>query len=507
MDTIAPSKRDVELIEDVKAVPLQQLPLPEELASHEAHELQKLEAGLVRRLDTCLLPAVIILFLMNILDRNNIANAKIAGLPDTLGITNTQYNTCLMIFYVGYIITQVPSNMVITKVQPSIYIGAVTASWGVVSMCQAFTHNFAGLLLCRFVLGLVEGPFLPGVFFLMSCWYKRAELPPRIALLYGANMLASAFGGLIAAGIVARMEGKLGRPAWEWLFIIEGSMTVVIALLVIPLIPDYPGLTKRWWLTQEHQLLADWRLRNENAGLVDNDPDSLFWGVKQAVVDPKLYMFIVLQMALITAQSFNNFFPSIVSTLGYDETITLLLTAPPYGFAFVCSLIISFHAAHKQERGYHISIPLLFALLGNLLAMLVPTTGGRYFSMFLMTAGSYSPYNLCVSWLSSSLPRPKTKRATALAIVNLMGAGVAHFYTSYMFPDSQKPRYYAGGGVMSGACLVCAIMALGIKWHLKRENAELARAELEEGALAGSAIAGPKTGYRADGVVSFRYVH
>jgi MFS family permease len=81
-------------------------------------------------------------------------------------------------------------------------------------MCQAFTRNFAGLFLSRFVLGMVEGPFLPGVFFLMSCWYKRSELPPRIALLYGANMLASAFGGLIAAGIVARMEGEMGRPAW-----------------------------------------------------------------------------------------------------------------------------------------------------------------------------------------------------------------------------------------------------------------------------------------------------
>jgi hypothetical protein len=78
-------------------------------------------------------------------------------------------------------------------------------------------------------------------------------------------------------------------------------------------------------------------------------------------------MFIVLQMALLTAQSFNNFFPSIVGTLGYNETITLLLTAPPYAFAFVCSLTISFHAAHKQERGFHIAIPLLFAFLGNLL--------------------------------------------------------------------------------------------------------------------------------------------
>lgn len=112
------------------------------------------------------------------------------------------------------VMTQLPSNILITKIKPSLYICLVTAGWGVASMCQAFTKNFAGLLMNRFTLGLVEGPFLPGVMFLMSCWYKRSELPPRIAFLYGANMLATAFGGLIAAGIIARMEGKFGRPAW-----------------------------------------------------------------------------------------------------------------------------------------------------------------------------------------------------------------------------------------------------------------------------------------------------
>lgn len=104
--------------------------------------------------------------------------------------------------------------MIITKVKPSIYLAAVVAAWSIVSLSQAFATSFVGLLVARFVLGLVEGPFLPGVFFLMSCWYKRAELPPRIAFLYGANMLASAFGGLIAAGITSQMEGVLGHPAW-----------------------------------------------------------------------------------------------------------------------------------------------------------------------------------------------------------------------------------------------------------------------------------------------------
>lgn len=93
----------------------------------------------------------------------------------------------------------------------------------------------------------------------------------------------------------------------------------------------------------------------------------MWWGLKQALVDPKLYMFIALMMSLITAESFNNFFPSIVGTLGYDSTKTLLLTSPPYFFAFLVSLAVSFHAAHTHERGYHIAIPMLFALLGNLL--------------------------------------------------------------------------------------------------------------------------------------------
>ncbi|KKY17974.1 putative allantoate permease [Phaeomoniella chlamydospora] len=491
----------------IEVLVTQGLPLPSELSHLDNDELRKLEKDTVKRLDCFLLPAVVLLFLLNILDRNNIANAKIVGLTDTLNLTNNQYNTCLMIFYVGYVMTQLPSNVLIAKVRPSIYIGCVTSAWGVVSLSQAFTKNFTGLVVSRFILGLVEGPFLPGVFLLMSCWYKQSELPPRIAFLYGANMLASAFGGLIAAGITSQMEGVAGRASWEWLFIIEGSITVVIALLVIPFLPDYPTKTKRWWLRPDHQLLVEWRLRNENAGIVDEDPESLIWGVKQALVDPKLYMFIVLQMSLLTAQSFNNFFPSIVGTLGYNSTITLLLTAPPYFFAFLCSLAISFHAARKKERGFHIAIPLSFALLGNLMAMFTPALSSRYFSMFLMTAGSYSPYCLCVSWLSSTMPRPRAKRAASLAIVNLMGAGVAHFYTAYMFPDFQKPRYYIGGGVMSGACLVCAGMAMGIKWHLKRENQQIEQMENSSGELAGGKIRGAKEGHAGEAHVMFRYVH
>ncbi|KAF6808785.1 hypothetical protein CPLU01_15618 [Colletotrichum plurivorum] len=505
-ETIQEQRFDAEHTEKRRALQPDDLPLPQELENLNEDELKVLGRGLTRRLDLTLMPAVFILFLLNILDRNNIASAKIAGLPETLNMTNNEYNTCLLMFYVGYCITQVPSNLIIGKVRPSYYICLITSLWGVLSMCQGFTTNFSELAAVRFILGLVEAPFLPAVFVLMSCWYTRRELPPRIAILYGGNMVATAFSGLIAAGIVSKMEGKAGRPSWEWLFIIEGAITVVIALMLLPLLTDYPLQSKHFFVTREHQLYAEWRIRKENAGIIDEDPESIFWGLKQALIDPKLYLFIVQQMALITAQSFNNFFPSIVGTLGYGRTTTLLLTSPPYFFAFIVSLCVSFHAAHNNERGYHIAIPMMFALLGNILAMFVPSLGGRYFSMFLMTSGSYAPYNLCVSWLSASLPRPRAKRAAALAIVNFMAAGVAHFYTSYMFPDSQKPRYYAGGAVMSGACLVCAGVALSIKFYLKKQNAKFEEEE-RAGVTSHSHISGSKAGHGGEGVVSFRYVH
>ncbi|KAL0932862.1 major facilitator superfamily transporter [Colletotrichum truncatum] len=512
-DAIREQKIEAEHTEKRRTLHPDELPLPQELDHLDSDDLRILEKGLTRRLDLTLMPTVFILFLLNIL--NNIASAKIAGLPETLKMTNNEYNTCLLMFYVGYsplpnfppdCITQVPSNLIIGKVRPSWYICLITSLWGAVSMSQGFVKNFSGLAAVRFILGLVEAPFLPAVFVLMSCWYTRRELPPRIAILYGGNMIATAFSGLIAAGIISKMEGKAGKPAWEWLFIIEGAMTVVIALLVLPLLTDYPLQSKHLFISQEQQLYAEWRIRKENAGIVDEDPESIFWGLKQALIDPKLYLFIIQQMALITAQSFNNFFPSIVGTLGYGRTTTLLLTSPPYFFAFIVSLCVSFHAASKNERGYHIAIPMMFALLGNILAMFVPSLGGRYFSMFLMTSGSYAPYNLCVSWLSASLPRPRAKRAAALAIVNFMAAGVAHFYTSYMFPDSQKPRYYAGGSVMSGACLVCAGVALSIKYYLKKQNAKFEEEE-RLGVTSHSHIVGSKAGRGGEGVVSFRYVH
>lgn len=125
---------------------------------------------------------------------------------------------------------QLPSNLLLTRVRPSIYLGTAMAIWGMISASQAAAKSFGGLLACRIMLGVVEAPFFPGAIMLMSSWYTRAELAHRIAWFYSGSSLANMFGGLLGAGILGNLNGSHGIAGWRWLFIIEGVITVGIAL-------------------------------------------------------------------------------------------------------------------------------------------------------------------------------------------------------------------------------------------------------------------------------------
>jgi MFS family permease len=126
---------------------------------------------------------------------------------------------------------QLPSNLLLARVKPSIYLGLAMSAWGAISAAQAATKSFGGLLACRTLLGVVEAPFFPGAIMLMSSWYTRAELAHRIAWFYAGSSVANMFGGLLAAGVLGGLEGAHRISGWRWLFIIEGTITVGIALI------------------------------------------------------------------------------------------------------------------------------------------------------------------------------------------------------------------------------------------------------------------------------------
>ncbi|OMP87165.1 putative transporter [Diplodia seriata] len=440
-------------------------------------EVAALKKAMLRKVDTRVMPMLIILFLLNILDRNNFTNARLGGLEDDLKLSDHQYNTCLMIMYVGYLLFQFPSNVILSNFpRPGVYLSVAAVLWGAISTCMAATRNFREALVVRFFLGFAEAPFFPGALLMLSSWYQKDELPFRIAILYAGNTISNCFGGLIAAGVLGGMNDAAGIHSWRWLFILEGCFTIFIAIIAGFVLPSYPKDVK--WLTEEEREYAIWRLSVEVAGQDDGEDGSksIWDGGLQAIKDPKVYMLILIQFSLNTGMAYTYFFPSIVKTLGYNKIVTLLLTAPPYALAFFGSLGNSIHAGKTNERAFHVAVPMAISMIGNILCITITGTGGRYFAMFLMTFGVYSAFNVTYSWVSATIPRPRSKRAAALAMVNIMGNST-HLFTSYLYPDSDKPRYARAGITLALFCGLGGVSSIALRYWLRHENKKLDRLE------------------------------
>lgn len=155
--------------------------------------------------------------LFSFIDRSNIGNARIAGLTDDLHITHgTYFNIALLVFYIPYILVDVPSNLLVKKLRAGVYLPSLITSWGIVCACMGFVTSFAGLVVCRLLLGLFEGGILGGVIIYLAMFYRRHEMLLRSGLFYCAAPLSGAFGGALASGL-ARIEAG-GYNRWPWIF-------------------------------------------------------------------------------------------------------------------------------------------------------------------------------------------------------------------------------------------------------------------------------------------------
>lgn len=267
------------------------------------------EKTLKRKLDTrCSL--FVLIYILNYLDRNNIASARLKGLQEDLALSDTQYATCLSILYVGYILMQVPSNMMINKIQrPSLYIACAMLLWGIVSTLSGNARNFGDMVAIRFFLGFVEAAFLPGALLILSKWYTRRELTTRNAILFCGNLISNAFSALVGAGVLSNMQGVLGHAAWRWLFWIEGAITCAVAIAAAFILPDLPHNARGF--TEEERQVAQLRMI-EDVGEADTDSaeEGAFGGLMMALKDTKIYLMMFTFATYIIGLSFNAFFVS-----------------------------------------------------------------------------------------------------------------------------------------------------------------------------------------------------
>ena len=315
-------------------------------------------------------PCVWLLFVMGFLDRANIGNAKTAGLAKDFNLTSTQYSIILLVFFVSYVLFEVPSNLLITRARPSLYLSGIAVLWGIVAACMAATQNWQQLAGVRLVLGFIESGFAPGVAFYLSSWYRRYELASRFAVYYTAVAVAGGCSGLIAGLVTQHLDGAHGIAGWRWLFvrllifylyvadpciqIIEGAGSSFVGFIVWFFMADWPSTTK--WLTPEERLLAAQRLAYDGLGNTQGAHGKTggMTALRMVVTDWRTWILALLYALVTGAQTIQYFIPTLVASFGWKswdgqcqsslQARTILLTISRSHYPSIC-LRCRFHSA------------------------------------------------------------------------------------------------------------------------------------------------------------------
>jgi Major Facilitator Superfamily len=344
--------------------------------------------------------------------------------------------------FLGYVSMQVPSNIFLTQLRPSVYLPAVMAIWGLLSTLTGLTRNAWQLYTIRFLLGFSESAFyrkfnclsttpvlsvfpipilfsvIAGALFLLSSWYKRKELGVRSAILYSGSQLGSAFSGLISGAVQQGLAGAGGLESWRWIFIVDGTLTLAVAFGAAFVLPDYPSTTS--WISSTERTVALERM-TADAGQPDDSSENWRSGFGLALRDRRVYIFALTFLCIQVTSATSNYFPSVVQTLGFTKTHTLLLTAPPYLVAMIISIGNNRSADCRRNSSFHIIWPLALAVLGFVLGALSLHTRVRYFAMVLMITGGQGSNAVLLAWTQKTILRPRIKRASAVAFVNAVG--------------------------------------------------------------------------------------
>lgn len=430
--------------------------------------------ALLRTLDWHLVPFLSLLYLLSFLDRTNIGNARLFGLEKDLGMKGLDYNIALAVFFPFYVAAEVPSNMMMKRTRPSLWITIIMVVWGIVMTLMGVVHNMTGLMIARMALGIAEGGLFPGVTFYITMWYRRHECGYRMALFFSAATLAGAFGGLLARGI-AEMDGVGNYPGWSWIFILEGLLTLFVAIAAYWIIKDYPETADFLTPAQKHEVHR--RLKLDRTSLADEFNMKYFF---HAIKDPKIYLHMLITIGIYTPlYSISLFLPTIVANMGYTAAKSQLMTVPPYVAGCIATIFGGVIADRTAQRGIYMIGFCFVAIIGFVMLISTRLPGVQYLGTFLAVMGTYPNVPMGVAWNGNNIGG-STKRGVGIAMHvgfgNLGGAIAAFAYRS-----KDKPRYFSGHGLLMATTFMSMCLCIVMTVYLRQENARRDRVLAEKG--------------------------
>ncbi|WP_433296778.1 MFS transporter [Pseudonocardia sp. CA-142604] len=406
-----------------------------------------------------LLPLLSLCYLLNYVDRVNVGFAALTMNAD-LGLSSAAYGFGAGLFFVGYFFFEVPSNVILHRVGARIWIARIMISWGLIASTTAFVHGEIGFSVLRFLLGVAEAGFLPGVILYLTYWFPRARRAKVVALFFLAVPLSSVLGAPISTLLIQNGDGVLGFDAgWRFMFFVEGIPALLVGALVLLLLPDRPSRAR--WLTATQQHALEQRITQEDSTQVPQQT-----GLRAGLRDPRVIALSVIYFGAAFGLYVLAFFlPQVVSGLQerFGVRFSLLdiglITAVPYVVASVVMLLNARHSDHTGERRLHIAVPASIGAVSVAVALYLDSPYLVMAAMTLCAAGVFAVTP--VIWQLPSQFLTGVGAAAGIALINSFG-NLSGFVGPYLtgWLQDLTGSFRAGMFVVAGLMLLAAVTVL-----------------------------------------------
>ncbi|CAA7266285.1 unnamed protein product [Cyclocybe aegerita] len=429
------------------------------------------ERKVVRKLDYVLLPLFTVIYCLNFIDRTAIGNARIAGLESDIGMQGYDLNIALTVFYVSYLVSEVPSNLAL-KHFGSIWIAFLVIGFGVVAIGSAFMKSFEALLVTRVFLGLTEGGTLSGLVYLLARFYRRHELVMRIGIFFGlAPSLAGAFGGLLASGLLSIPDFGI-VAGWRKIFLIEGVLTTAVGIFLLFFIPGDPTTTKL--LNEEERAIAIARLDADQTVKMGGKKERT--SLKLVIQSCNLHTIVcslVFMMINISFQGLSLFLPTVVRTLGTFTTVEAQLrTVPPYLMGAIWAVVNSWASFRMRQRWLPLLWSSVLTIIGYAMSIATANPAARYAACFMNISAGVLIGPMVLTWATDNAA-PDTMRAMATALVPGIGQ-LGAIIAVWTYLPTDAPNYRRGNSLNLGTtCTMFALIFLQgfyIMWENKQRD-------------------------------------
>jgi MFS family permease len=377
----------------------------------------------VRRITRRLMPLFCLMYLIAYIDRQNVSYAKL-DMVQALGLSEAAYGLGASLFFIGYFLFEAPSNLILAKVGARVWFARIMFTWGLVTLALGFTQNATMFYVLRFLLGVTEAGFFPGVLYVLTLWYPQAFRARMIGLFMVASAIANAVGAVVG-GALLDLDGFAGLAGWQWVFLVTGVPAVLLAPYVLWKLPDGPAKAK--WLPEEERAALAQVLDAERGGEVDDHR-----GAWKAIFDPRVLLLAGLYIGMpLGAYGLSYWLPTIVKSFGVSNTVNGLINVIPWTLVAIALWQVPKHAAKHGASAWHVAGPTLVAAAALILSVLVPGPILKFAMLCIAAPAVFSAQPVFWSLPPSFLSGPRA--AAGIAAINAIG-NLGGFFAQNLVP-------------------------------------------------------------------------